>query len=407
MSTAELRAIRAARRVRGKVPAEDAQPGLAAPANPARSVQPASIDGQELGQDGLAEGAEEDRNTAEREEEEDDQGGQVNEAIDLIGAESDSQDSQEERHTNDGRYEEDEDEGGEGRGEEQDEPDHPSDSTSDSSDSSSDSSETSSTSSEEGSDKDSSDSNSSSSDREAKAKRVKKLKAKLKKAKAKVSKKKDKSKKERTTKKKRDKSDKLTEHIPLTVLFQPFVNKDRDESQKKKKGSAVKGGGTLVPNLVQQAKDRSARFHESNFGDSNPYALGGKLQFKDPETGERLYQANQTGMQVNPQFGDINTLKQRRTPRDYGVPFNSQMTTNHLGMRPIIRMPMAHNPALPQRPATAPIVRGNQSFRGGSGGNQGRGGPSRPRHAGHSLLYTFTTVVPIVTCPTNFLEYER
>ncbi|EGG08661.1 uncharacterized protein MELLADRAFT_84675 [Melampsora larici-populina 98AG31] len=166
MSTAEKRAIRAARRVRGEVPAEDAQQGLAAPANPARSVQPASIDGQELGHDGLAEGADEDRNTDKQEDKEDDRGGQAD-IIDLIGAESKSQDSHEEQHANDGRHKGDGFEREDVRGEEQDEPDHPSDSTSDSSDSSSsssDSSDASSTSSEEGSDEDGSDTTSSSSE---------------------------------------------------------------------------------------------------------------------------------------------------------------------------------------------------------------------------------------------------
>jgi len=47
----------------------------------------------------------------------------------------------------------------------------------------------------------------------------------------------------------------------------------------------MKDIGILMTKYKNQAKDKSLRAGEANGGDSNPYAKGGRMEFRHPETG--------------------------------------------------------------------------------------------------------------------------
>jgi hypothetical protein len=50
----------------------------------------------------------------------------------------------------------------------------------------------------------------------------------------------------------------------------------------------LKDIGTFMKKYKEKAKDKSLNFGETNGGESNPYAKGGRLEFKHPETGQFL-----------------------------------------------------------------------------------------------------------------------
>ncbi|EGG05442.1 uncharacterized protein MELLADRAFT_64172 [Melampsora larici-populina 98AG31] len=50
----------------------------------------------------------------------------------------------------------------------------------------------------------------------------------------------------------------------------------------------IKDIGTFMKKYKEKAKDKSLNFGETNGGEANPYAKGGKLEFKHPETGQPI-----------------------------------------------------------------------------------------------------------------------
>ncbi|EGG00874.1 uncharacterized protein MELLADRAFT_111475 [Melampsora larici-populina 98AG31] len=149
--------------------------------------------------------------------------------------------------------------------------------------------------------------------------------------------------------------------------------------------------GILMTKYENQAKDKSLRAGEANGGDTNPYAKGGRLENRHPETG--AYRSNPSSHLTNVdrftrQQNDSNPLKRKRGKR--GGHATAQHQSQTTVPKPVPR-PIHHNlPANPMiyqqlnpLPQTTNVTSNRFPNRGGRGSwRGGRGSFHNNRNEG-------------------------
>ncbi|EGG08792.1 uncharacterized protein MELLADRAFT_104628 [Melampsora larici-populina 98AG31] len=126
----------------------------------------------------------------------------------------------------------------------------------------------------------------------------------------------------------------------------------------------IKDIGSFMKKYEEKAKDKSLNFGETNGGESNPYAKGGKLEFKHPETGQPINQTSSQHQTAQTQNHPIasssrdNTFRGRRrairTPRpqpyqQHHNPFTNYNNNNTINpyLSPYQHFPTFHQTPLP------------------------------------------------------------
>ncbi|EGG02277.1 uncharacterized protein MELLADRAFT_110311 [Melampsora larici-populina 98AG31] len=165
------------------------------------------------------------------------------------------------------------------------------------------------------------------------------------------------------------------------ILVQAQIFVKRGEKEK------MKDIGTLAEKYLNQAKDKSLRAGEANCGDTNPYAKGGRLEFKHPETGTWRQTTQPTASSSNNKRvvveSDTQPFKKRRGAKRNTNTTQSSVShhtpvaperhfATHHGLPP---NPMSYQGLRPI-PPTAPMAANRFPGRGGRGGHRGnwRGG---------------------------------
>ncbi|EGG06324.1 uncharacterized protein MELLADRAFT_106841 [Melampsora larici-populina 98AG31] len=140
----------------------------------------------------------------------------------------------------------------------------------------------------------------------------------------------------------------------------------------------IKDIGTFMKKYKDKAKDKSLTFGEANGGEVNPYAKGGKFEWKHPETGQPLNQNSTTEghNSASGQRGSGKFQRRRRGPRSnktftYGFPSQGQINGNASTSN-------VNAPNFPNNNQSTPFTNNNGQVRGGRGTWRGvRGGIGR------------------------------
>ncbi|EGF98535.1 uncharacterized protein MELLADRAFT_113472 [Melampsora larici-populina 98AG31] len=70
--------------------------------------------------------------------------------------------------------------------------------------------------------------------------------------------------------------------LQYDILCRRHIFVEREEKE------PIKDIGTFMKKYEDKAKNKSLNFGKANRGETNPYAKGGKSEFKHPETGQRM-----------------------------------------------------------------------------------------------------------------------
>ncbi|KAH9821016.1 hypothetical protein DFH28DRAFT_1079146 [Melampsora americana] len=150
----------------------------------------------------------------------------------------------------------------------------------------------------------------------------------------------------------------------------------------------MKDIGTLMVKYENQAQDKSLRAGKANGGDTNPYAKGGRLEFRHPETGAYLTPSQYTATTShNTQTSSSLPLKRKRGKRGGHASTHQPPTMTNMPQqtsRPILHIlppnPLAYQTNRPL-PAAAPMAANRFPGRGSRGSwRGGRGGAHNVRH---------------------------